>query len=89
MKWIAANIGLEKIVLKQGKLIGYFIADQQSKFYQSGTFTKTLQFVQTHPQACTMKEKKTRNGLRLLLVFEKVGSVDKALRLLNPILNGS
>mgnify|MGYP000678146889 CR=1 FL=1 len=46
IKWIANSIGLEKIVLKKGKMIGYFIADQQSGFYQSATFTKVLQFVQ-------------------------------------------
>ena len=36
--------------MKQGKLIGYFINDQQSAFYQSPSFTKVLQFVQTHPR---------------------------------------
>ena len=85
IKWIASKIGLEKIVMKQGKLIGYFIADQQSRFYQSKAFTKVLQYVQTHPQRCTMKEKKTRSGLRLLLTFEKVTSVDKALKVLQPL----
>ncbi|WP_029037577.1 transcription-repair coupling factor [Salinimicrobium xinjiangense] len=85
IKWIASKIGLEKIVMKQGKLIGYFIADQQSRFYQSKAFTRVLQYVQTHPHSCTMKEKKTRSGLRLLLTFEKVISVDKALKVLQPL----
>jgi transcription-repair coupling factor (superfamily II helicase) len=85
IKWIASKIGLEKIVMKQGKLIGYFIADQQSRFYQSKSFTRVLQYVQTHPQSCTMKEKKTRSGLRLLLTFEKVTSLDRALKVLQPL----
>ncbi|MDT0691192.1 transcription-repair coupling factor [Salegentibacter sp. F188] len=85
MKWIAANIGLEKVILKQDKLIGYFIADQQSRFYQTSTFTKVLQYVQSHPQKCKMKEKKTRAGLRLLLTFEKITSVEKALKVLEPL----
>jgi len=78
IKWIATSIGIEKLIMKQGKLIGYFIADQQSEFYQTSTFTKVLKFVQSHPQLCKMKEKKTRNGLRLLLVFEEIRSVDRA-----------
>ncbi len=82
IKWIANSIGLERVVMKKGKLIGYFIADQQSEFYQSAAFTKVLQFVQSHPQQCKMKEKQTRNGLRLLLVFEGVISVEKALEAL-------
>ena len=84
VKWIANGIGLEKIVMKQGKMIGYFIADQQSQFYQSPSFTKVLQFVQAHAQLCKMKEKQTRNGLRLLLVFDKINSVEKALQALAP-----
>jgi transcription-repair coupling factor (superfamily II helicase) len=85
IKWIAAGAGLEKIVMKQGKMIGYFIADQQSSFYQTKAFTRVLQYVQTHPHTCNMKEKKTRSGLRLLLTFEKVTSVDRALKVLQPL----
>jgi len=85
IKWVATKIGLEKVVMKQNKLIGYFITDQKSGFYQSPNFTRVLQFVQSHPQACKMKEKQTRNGLRLLLTFENIKSVDKALQVLKPI----
>ncbi|PKD20735.1 transcription-repair coupling factor [Salegentibacter salinarum] len=85
IKWIAASIGLEKIILKQGKLIGYFISDQQSRFYQTNTFTKVLQYVQSHRHKCTLKEKKTRNGLRLLLTFEKIASIESALKVLEPL----
>ncbi len=84
IKWIANGIGVEKIVMKKGKLIGYFIADQQSGFYQTTIFTKVLQFVQSHAQLCKIKEKQTRNGLRLLLIFERVTSVEQALQALAP-----
>ncbi len=85
IKWIAAAIGLEKVLLKKGKMIGYFISDQQSRFYQTANFTRVLQYVQSHPQQCKMKEKQTRNGLRLLLIFEKVNSIERALKVLEPI----
>jgi len=84
IKWIANSIGLEKIVLKKGKMIGYFIADQQSGFYQSPIFTRVLQFVQAFNTICKIKEKETRKGLRLLLVFDKINSVEKALQVLSP-----
>ncbi|MEP0214959.1 MAG: TRCF domain-containing protein, partial [Cellulophaga sp.] len=84
IKWIANSLGLEKIVLKKGKMIGYFIADQQSGFYQSPKFTKVLQFVQANTAICKMKEKQTRAGLRLLLVFDKITTVEKALKSLAP-----
>lgn len=84
IKWIANGIGLEKIVMKQGKMIGYFISDQQSEFYQTPLFTRVLQYVQSHAKQCKIKEKQTRNGLRLLLVFDNIRSVDRALLALQP-----
>jgi len=87
VKWIATHIGLEKVIMKKGKFIGYFIADQQSSFYQSTVFTQILQYAQTHPQLVKLKEKQTRNGLRLLLTFDRVTSVEKALKVLEPFMS--
>ncbi|MDY2586050.1 transcription-repair coupling factor [Winogradskyella aquimaris] len=86
LKWIATKMGLEKVIMKKGKLIGYFIQDQQSKFYQSDDFSKILQFVQLNASKCKMKEKQTRNGLRLLITFENIKSVSTALQVLKPIM---
>jgi len=85
LKWIAASIGLEKLVLKKDKMIGYFLSNQDSGFYNSKRFRDVLQYVQMHPRQCTMKEKQTRNGLRLLLTFDNVKSIDRALDLLQPL----
>ena len=85
IKWMATAIGLEKVVMKKGKFIGYFIADQQSPFYQTQAFTQVLQYAQKHPKQCQLKEKQTRNGLRLLLVFEGINSVEKVLGVLEPM----
>ena len=79
IKWIATQMGIEKIIMKQGKLIGYFVGDQQSAYYNSKQFRRMLQFVQQHGNICKMKEKETKNGLRLLLTFENVKSINKAL----------
>tara|TARA_R110002124_G_scaffold113456_1_gene267855 strand:+ start:47229 stop:50561 length:3333 start_codon:yes stop_codon:yes gene_type:complete len=85
LKWIATKMGIEKLIMKQGKLIGYFIQDQQSAFYQSDDFSKVLQFVQINASKCKMKEKKTRNGLRLLITFEGIRSTKQALNSLSQI----
>ncbi|AEH00638.1 transcription-repair coupling factor [Lacinutrix sp. 5H-3-7-4] len=86
LKWLATKLGLEKVIMKKGKLVGYFINDQQSSFYQSGNFTKLLKYIQQNPMAGKMKEKQTRNGLRLLLTFDNIKTVDQALKALKPIL---
>ncbi|MEM9142668.1 MAG: transcription-repair coupling factor, partial [Bacteroidota bacterium] len=85
LKWIANAIGLEKVVMKKGRFIGYFIADQQSTFFQSPSFTRVLQYVQANPKKITLKEKQTRNGLRLLLVAEGIQSLDDALNVISPL----
>ncbi|KQB43277.1 Transcription-repair coupling factor [Flavobacterium daejeonense] len=82
IKWVATHVGIEKLVMKQGKMIGYFVSDQQSDFYQSNRFHKVLQFVQKHASLCKMKEKQTPNGLRLLLTFDNVKSTRRALELM-------
>lgn len=84
IKWTASQMGIEKIVLKQHKLIAYFIADQNSKFYQSELFRGILIYVQQHPKSCQLKERETRNGLRLLLTFNQINSIEKALKVLDP-----
>lgn len=86
LKWICQNIGFEKIILKNNKLVGYFISDQSSSYYQSNNFTKVLKFVQSHSEKCKMKEKETRKGLRLLLTFENIKSINDALQAVEPIL---
>jgi transcription-repair coupling factor (superfamily II helicase) len=85
IKWIATKMGIEKLIMKQGKMICYFVADQQSAYYNSPQFHKVLQFVQKHPNLCKMKEKQTPNGLRLLLSFDNVKSIRKALEVMEML----
>ena len=85
LKWIATKIGVEKLIMKQGKLIGYFIQDQQSAFYQSDNFTRVLKYVQRNATKCKIKEKQTRNGLRLLISFDTITSTSQALKVLSEI----
>ncbi|MDF1672575.1 MAG: transcription-repair coupling factor [Vicingaceae bacterium] len=81
LRWLAKSIGLEKLVLKQKKLIGYFISNQESPYYQSSKFTKVLNYIQNNPHACKMKERNEK----LTLVFENVSNVKQAIELLEPI----
>jgi transcription-repair coupling factor (superfamily II helicase) len=58
IKWIATQVGIER-VLKQGKMIGYFVSDQQSDYYQSKRFMSVMNFVQKQSSICKIKETKT------------------------------
>ena len=86
LKWFAKKIGLEKVVLKQKRMIGYFISNQQSEFYQTKAFTAVLKYVQQNATTCVIKEKQTKIGLRLLITFIKIDSVEVALKRLQKVL---
>jgi transcription-repair coupling factor (superfamily II helicase) len=82
IKWVATQVGIEKLVLKQGKMIGYFVSDQQSDYYQSKRFKSVMDFVQKQSSICKIKEKETKTGLKLLLTFDNVKSTRRALELM-------
>jgi transcription-repair coupling factor (superfamily II helicase) len=85
IKWIATQIGIEKLVMKQGKMIGYFVSDQQSDYYQSKRFMSVMNFVQKQSAICKIKEKETKSGLKLLLTFDNVKSTRRALELMQML----
>jgi len=85
IKWLAKKFGLERVILKQKRMIGYFISDQKSDYYQSDIFTNFLKYVQQNGKTCVMKEKETKKGLRLLITFIRIDSVKKALNILREI----
>ncbi|MCW3085939.1 MAG: transcription-repair coupling factor [Bacteroidetes bacterium] len=81
LRWLALEIGFEKLFLKNNRMVGYFIPRQDSPYYQSEAFTKVLKYVQQNPRLCKMKE---TNG-KLTLSFENIRSVDTAIEALRPI----
>ena len=86
LKWLATKFGLERVIIKRKKCIGYFISDQQSDFFQTPVFSQILNAVQSDNQSMSIKEKQTRNGLRLLFIVENVYSIEKLYQKLEAIL---
>jgi transcription-repair coupling factor (superfamily II helicase) len=82
LRWIAKEIGLEKVVLKQKKMVCFFVSNQESHYYQSSTFSRVLQYVQQNPNRFKLKERKDK----LSLVFEGVHSVQQSMELLKGVL---
>ncbi len=81
LKWLAQNIGLERLYMKNGILRGYFISNPDSDYYQTEKFGKILMFVQQNPTACKMKEIKGK----LALTFNKIRSIEEAFSVLKNI----
>jgi transcription-repair coupling factor (superfamily II helicase) len=85
LRWLAKEIGFEKLTLKNESMIGFFVANQDSVYYQSKSFTKVLDFIKHNPAGYKMYEK--NGGLRLSK--NHIKDILSAIHALNPILSGT
>lgn len=77
---LGAALGFDKIIIKNGMMILFFISNPMSPYYKSQVFTNVLEKVGEHPMF-TMKQVENK----LKLVTRKIDSLEKAyatLRLL-------
>ncbi len=81
LRWKAIELGMEKIILKNKKMICYFVSDQKSTFYQSPAFMKIVQHIQKSSTKGQMKETKGK----LTLTFSNVPNVETADYILKEI----
>ena len=42
LRWLAQELGLERLVIKSTKLVGYFISNSQSEFFETPVFSNLL-----------------------------------------------
>ena len=75
------QLGCEKIMLKQGQMIMYFVSNAMSAYYQSKAFDTLLSFVASNPRRCTLREVKGKRSM----VVKDVASVAGAVELLREI----
>ncbi|MBL7892762.1 MAG: transcription-repair coupling factor [Bacteroidia bacterium] len=85
LRWAALNIGFEKIILKNNKLVGYFISKKDSPYYQSPVFSAVLKYVQQNQRSCKMKE----GNNKLTLTFENIKTIDIAIVVIKKIVSNT
>ncbi len=81
LRRIGKQLGIEKIMLKQGRMSLFFVSNPNSPFYQSEAFDRILNFVAANPRRCNFRE---QNGRRSMTISD-VASVGAALTLLSQI----
>jgi transcription-repair coupling factor (superfamily II helicase) len=86
LKWIATQLGMERLLIKKKSCICYFLADQQSAFFQTPDFTHIISEVQQNQNRMVLKEKSTAQGLKLLLRIDSVHRITTAKELLEKLL---
>ena len=86
LKWIATQLGMERLLIKKKSCICYFLADQQSAFFKTPDFTHIISEVQQNQNRMVLKEKSTAQGLKLLLRIDSVHRITTAKELLEKLL---
>jgi transcription-repair coupling factor (superfamily II helicase) len=81
LRWLAQDLGIERLVMKSGSMVCYFISNPQSPFYDSGIFQHVLKYIQSNPKDCKLSEKNDK----LRLLYSHVMSIDQAVKRLNEI----
>jgi transcription-repair coupling factor (superfamily II helicase) len=84
LRWLARDIGLEKLVLKSEKMIGYFITKQDSPYYQSDRFSTVLEFIKHNVDLGKMYEKDDT----LRISFTNVKTLKQAVKILTAMTEG-
>ena len=81
IRWKAEQLGFEKLVLKQNRMVGYFVQDDNSPYYHSSAFGALLEYMQNHAVRCKLRD---MGGKRSIL-FMDVPDIESAANILENI----
>lgn len=78
---LGGRLGFEKIIIKNGMMIMFFIANQMSPYYKSRVFTGILQNINASDRLFNLKQSEGK----LKIVCRGIDSLPKALQTLNKL----
>ena len=81
LRWLAMNLGMTKVIIKNTKMICYFVSDKSTIFFNSSTFAEILNFANTNPKICSLQQKQGKPSIHI----EKINSVKQAFELLKKM----
>lgn len=82
IRWIAEQLGMEKLTIKNNTLKAQFINPDNAVFYNSEIFGKILNYIKNHSSKCALKEVKNKP----LLVIKDLSNVTQAKNTLQEML---
>jgi len=80
LRWLAIDLGFEKVIIKNNTMVIHFISNQDSLYYQSPIFMSVLKYVQNHQKHFQIKE-----GKKLTMTVKNIKNIDLALQTLQNI----
>lgn len=80
LRWLAIDLGFEKVMIKNNTMVLHFISNQNSAYYKSPTFINIIQYVQKKHEQFQIKE-----GKKLTMTVRKIENIYQALETLQNI----
>ena len=81
LRRLAKRLGIEKVHLKAGRMILYFVSNPDSPYYQSKAFGQLIGYMAQYPRDCNLRD---QNGRRSMVVKD-VTTVKAAVSILQVI----
>ncbi len=81
IRQLGIRLGFEKIIIKNGVMIAFFISNPLSQYYRSDRFSKILENVSLNPNLFELKQ----NDNRLRIFVRNVSGISKAYHILNKL----
>ena len=81
LRWQAIALNMEKLIIKDRKMICYLPADQTSKYYYSKEFAGLMQWIQKNPSLCKVRENKGK----LSVILDPIATIHDALSILHTL----
>lgn len=82
LRRMGKELGMEKIILKQGRMSLYFVSNADSPYYQSTAFDRCLRYITMFPKRCNLRVINNKRNM----IIKDVTSVETAEQILRNIL---
>ena len=81
LRWVAAEIGIERVKVKNGFMIVNFVGDDHSPFYKTEQFMNLLRKVTAQPERFVLKQRDTK----LAMTVRQVATVADGVKVLTDL----
>ena len=81
IRQLGQKLGFEKIIIKNGVMIAFFIYNSMSQYYRSDRFSKILESISMHPNLFELKQ----NDNKLRIFVRNVDTLSKAYDILKKL----
>ena len=81
LRWLAQRYGVERLILKRGKMHAYLVSNQKSTFYESKEFEELIQYCMSNYKRCALSEKDNKR----IVQVSNINSVDDAYNIFNEL----